>query len=817
MIGTRRRPLRWLGLAGTAIAALILTALVATAIWLHSSLPQRQGRIQIAALHGPVSIARDADGIPSIKARSEHDAYVALGFVHAQDRLWQMEATRRIGAGRLAEVIGPSLLATDKFMRTLGLHRRAEAIFDAAEEGVQQALLAYAEGVNAYIDGHGGALPPEYYLLRFRPEPWRPADSLVWGQLMGLRLAGDWRGELIRLALSRRLTPQQMAQFFDDRSPGPVTIPDARRADARPDTSVTSPVTSPVTIGDDALHALAELLPPLVGPTSASNSWVLSGGRSVSGKPLLANDPHLVLDIPSPWYLARVSAPGLEVSGATAPGVPFHILGHNARIAWGFTNTGSDVQDLFVERLDPADAGRYRTPDGPQPFHSREEIVAVRGAPPVTLIVRETRHGPVISDLLDEKPAGIAADEVLAFASVGLRNDDQTATALYALNRAGDWPQFTAALRRFHYPQQNITYADIDGNVGFYVAGRVPLRKSGDGATPVPGDNGDYDWSGFIPFEDLPHSYNPTQGWLANANNRVVGDSYPYALGRNWEEPYRAERIAQMLSGRPRFDIADMAAMQGDIESRAAVELLPLLLPALRTHTGFNQSGVAARALLDGWDGDMRADMPQPLLFNQWLLDLNHALYADELGPDYSRLARSLRPSFLRQILTRAPQWCDDITTATAENCGDQIVRAFETAVRRLAATYGDDPRRWRWAEAHQAQFSHRIFQRIPLLGDWSTITIATPGDDSTINRGTTSTRDDDAPFAHVHGPVLRAIYDLADLTHSRFIIAGGQSGNILSPFYANMIERWRDLGYLVLNDDGRETNLLLLVPKGRP
>lgn len=807
----RRWPL--LGLA--TLVTLVLVAATVGVLGLYSSLPQTQGRLKIAGLGAPVIVERDSDGIPHIQAASQHDAYVALGFTHAQDRLWQMEATRRIGAGRLSEILGAPLLATDKFMLSLGIYRRAEAIFAAAPTDVRAMLEAYAGGVNAYLAAPRGALPPEFYLLRVRPEPWRPADSLVWGQLMGLRLAGDWRDELTRLSLASRLTPEQMATLFDDIGQGPVTIEEPQRHAQAPQNTRRA---TPATPLDPAMTGrLASLLPPWLGPTTASNSWVVAGQRSASGKPLLANDPHLALEIPNTWYLARITAPGLQLSGATAPGVPLHIIGHNEHIAWGVTNTGSDSQDLFVETIDPADPDRYLTPGGSQAFVTRQEIIRPRGGEPVTLTIRETRHGPVISDLIADPGAVKQPNEVLAFSSPGLSGENQTATALYLMNRATDWTSFTSALRLFHYPQQNIAYADVMGNIGLYVAGLVPIRKAGDGAMPAPGSSGEYDWRGYIPFEELPHSYNPASGRVFNANNRVARPDYPYALGRNWEEPYRARRIESLLDAAPRHDLAAMMRMQGDVISLAARELLPVMLPLLQTIPSPTPLQQEARDLLASWNGEASPNLPQPLIFTAWLRELNHLIEADELGPDFAAFAWRLRPSFIAAVLSDKPQWCDDITTPAVEPCALQVQIAFAKVLESLSATHGAAPRRWRWGDAHRVTLSHRIIGRIPVIGPMFDVVMETPGDDFTVNRGSTSIRNEAAPFAHVHGASMRAVYDLDDLSRSRFIIAGGQSGNPLSVAYGNLVERWRDVAYVCLAAPAGRVHRLRLTPDGSP
>lgn len=436
----------------------------------------------------------------------------------------------------------------------------------------------------------------------------------------------------------------------------------------------------------------------------------------------------------------------------------------------------------------------------------------MRGAADVTMALRETRHGPVVSDLMKESLQDMPAGDVLAFASSGLRTDDRSAQALYLLNRARDWDSFTRALSDFHSPQQNIAYADVDGNIGLYVAGRAPVRKSGEGLFPVPGWTGEYDWSGFVPFEDLPHSYNPASGRLANANNRVVGPDYPYPLGRDWSEPFRIRRIEEMISATAQHDGNSMTRMQGDVHSLVPTALLPLMLPALRAMPP-DQSRYAG--VIDGlaaWNGDMARDLPQPLIFNAWLRELSRLITADELGPLFASSWRQ-QPAFIANVLRQDQRWCDDITTAEAESCEAMIQRAFMSAMGKLSADYGGEPASWRWETAHVARLTNRLLTRIPGIGALADIDIATPGDDSTVNRGSTSLRDEADPYTHVHGPGLRAVYDLADLDKSRFIIAGGQSGNLLSRHYGDMARRWRDLGYITLPRQAVPAQRLLLAP----
>ena len=782
-------------------------------LWLRTSLPQLDGVLTLTGLGAPVAVLRDRNGIPHIQAETANDAYFALGFVHAQDRLWQMETIRRTGAGRLSEIFGERTLRLDRFMRTLGLYRLAERTLELLSPRARAAVEAYAKGVNGYLETHRGALAPEYYLLRLRPEPWRPADSLVWGKLMAMRLAKNWRQELLRARLSARLGHGRLNALwppYPDDGPttlaflgaslgaslGPASLGETASASRAPKTTAGA-APDDLALDGAALDRLAAFLPPPEMPYGASNSWVVSGRHSASGKPILANDPHLGFRAPNIWYLVRIDAPGLNVAGATVPGMPFHLFGHNGRIAWGVTSAGTDTEDLFAERVAENDPGRYLTPGGSKPFALRDEVIRVRGGADVRLRVRETRHGPILSDVIGGGRKAGGGDELLALAAPALRSDDRSPEAFFLLNRARNWQQFVTALSYFNAPNQNFAYADTAGNIGFYSAGRVPIRKLGDGFSPVPGWSGEYDWSGFIPFAEMPHAFNPPSGRLINANNRIAGRDYPYFLARDWAPPYRARRIEELLARTKRHTPATMARIQGDVVSLAARELLPLMLGATEGQNRPSKGPArAALRLLEKWDGTMDRDRPEPLIFSAWFRELNRLIYGDELGADLRAYWRP-RPRLIKSIIEADRTWCDDISSARVESCEERIGKALAAAVDDLSTAYGPDPDEWRWGDAHVADFRHKVLSRVPLLGALGNILIATGGDNFTINRGTTRVADAAAPFAQIHGPGLRAIYDLGNLENSLFIQATGQSGNPLSRHYRDLIGRWRDLEYV--------------------
>lgn len=726
-----------------------------------SALPRIEGGMKLPGIRIGASIARDGLGVPHITAKSRDDAYFTLGWVHAQDRMWQMELQRRAGAGRLAEIVGAVALGNDRFMRTLGVYRRAEAAFPLLDQPTRDALTSYAAGINAWMGENSLRLPLEYRLLGIKPEPWLPADSLVWQKLMALQLAGNWHDDILRAQLNRVLDPKRVHELFP-----------AYPADA------------PVTLTAEGGRALLEALPDSARTMPASNIWIVGGRRTDSGKPLLANDPHLGFRAPILWHLVKLDAPELSLTGATVPGVPFHLIGHNGRIAWGFTATQADTIDLFVEKT-VGDAA-YKTPDGPRPFLVRDEVIRVKDGADIPLMVRETRHGPVISDLVGQDVAG--PGEVVSFSATLLNDQDVTAQGLLRLNQAADWTAFTAALRDFQAPVLNVGYADAKGNIGFYTAGRIPIRKSGTGVLPARGWTNEGDWTGFVPFAKQPQAYNPKSALLVNANNKVVNDKYPYLITASWSDGYRAQRIRDLLEARPRLSAAAMSEIQADILSLQALELKDLLAaqdfksPAAQD---------AARRLAE-WDGRAGRERPEPLIFAAWMARLNRALFADELKERFEAVAAP-RPALLLQALTRNRHWCDDVATSEPESCEEVIERSLEAALADLAAAWGPDVAKWSWGAAHPARFDNPVMGQVPLLNRLANLSIASGGDDFTVARAAYRAESSGANFPQVHGAGLRAVFDLSNLDKSRFVIATGQSGHVLSRHYADMLTSWRD------------------------
>ena len=649
---------------------------------------------------------------------------------------------------------------------------------------MRHALDLYAAGVNFCLENWQGPLPVEFRALGYRPEPWRPADSLVWAKLQALQLSGNFREELLRSRLMTALSPQQLREIFPAGSE-PATLAALPEPDA------------------PQLAALAErvaaALPAPAGPATASNEWVVDGAHSASGKPVLANDPHLGLQAPILWYLARIETPELTLSGATVPGVPFHILGHNGTVAWGATSTGSDTQDLFVERLAPDDPGRYQTPLGAVAFQTRDETIRLHDGTNRTVTIRSSRHGPILPEDTPLANPKAAPGYVLALAFTGLSDKDTSIEALFRLNRARDWKGFTAALRLYQTPQLNFTYADTGGTIGFISPGLVPVRARGRGVLPVPGWTGAWEWTGTIPFESLPQAVNPPSGRFVNANNAPVGPGYPYLLAARWPEPFRAQRIGALLDKTGPQSVAASVAMQTDILSPPARTLLPLMLPQTGPDTeALSRTAQKAVLLLRAWNFQAGRNQAAPLIFSWWLRELNRDLFAERLGPMF-RDYWNLHPGVILHILSEAPAWCDRLGHPHSRSCSELLRTSLESTVLALAARHGDDPANWRWGNEHRAALDHPLFGRIPGLRRLFAIGAPADGDAFTLNRGGTPVADDDAPFADVHGPGLRAVYDLADLEQSLFMIATGQSGNPLSPYYRDLVQPWRDGSMIAL------------------
>lgn len=798
--------------------ALLLATIVvmAIALWYRqASLPVHEGTFIVPGLQQPVRIERDAHGIPNIVAATERDATFALGYTHAQDRLWQMEMNRRVAAGRLAEVLGEPALDTDKFLRTIGIARTAQSIYENLDAEHRDLLDAYAAGVNAYLSKRSGPLPSEFYLTRApKPEPWTPADSIGWSLMMAWDLARySYSRELRRLQLSQRFSVAEINDFYPPYPGDPVPV-----------TADYVELYRLLGLKSTNVAALPALFPlPTLGfgdgEGVGSNNWVVSGRRTVSGKPILANDPHLGLTTPSLWYFAGMQAPGLKVMGATLPGVPGVVLGRNDRIAWAFTNTGVDQQDLYLERINPEQSDEYQTPDGWARFVTRVERLRVKGGADVELTVRETRHGPVISGLVSVEKGFKQPQFALALRWSALERDDTTMAAIRALNKARNIDQAEQALAQFQIVTQSALIADVDGKIGMMVTGRIPMRDRANdlnGVVPAPGWEARYDWRGYLPIEQVPRSRDPASGLIVTANHKVGPLTYPHHLTYDWFLPYRAQRVEQLLEARGKHDVATFKVIQADVTSFAARDMLALL----QDSQPLTEAGRDAFARLNAWDFQMKPDAPEPLIYHAWMRELKHRIFADDLGAltdDFVDSAE-LTSSLLHVLSGRAQarDWCDDRSTEQRfETCRALAGAALDVAVTQLTQASGRDVAGLRWGEAHYAGAEHRPMSSVPGLRRLFELRTAYPGDTHTINVGALSHRAE-SPFSTRHTATLRAIYDLAALESNSFwVLSSGQTGNPFSDSYTSMLSLWRDVQYLPMRPPtAREATTLELKPR---
>ena len=841
--------------AQRAFVALVAGALLAgggMAVYVQRAFPALDGRLAVQGLRHGVSVQRDSADVTHIQAQSAQDAWFAMGYVHAQERTWQLEFNRRVLHGELSEVFGPATLETDKLMRALDIMGHARRQYAGLPAHAREALQVYSQGIHAFHKNLPQALPPEFHVLGVNPggatgAVWQPEDSVGWALMMALDLGGNWGNEFARLSVARTLDTGRLWQLMPP-YPGEPPAASADLASlyrqlgiyrdaatpANPtDTLGSKPVaTSAAPQGtggvfsrqvSQGMLAWAQDLTRNAGTSEGkgSNNWVLAGSRTVSGKPLLANDPHLGLSAPAIWYFARLKAPSgsaadgtpigaLDVIGATLPGLPFVVLGRTDSVAWGFTNTGPDVQDLYLEQINPADPGQYRTPEGWMPFAQRTVTIRVKGQPDVVLPLRTTRHGPVLSDV--QKPHAEVLDlrkYVLALRWSALDADNQTVLAGLQTNQAKSVDALFEALEPYHSPMQSVVAADVHGSIRFKAMGKVPLRHADNdirGVAPSPGWDARYDWQGWLPSAQAPQD-DGGRGWVATANQRVTAPDYPHYLTQDWALPYRFDRIAQLIEATPRHDGASMQAIQADVLSLATLRLLPHVRKASPQHP----LAVQVQALLHDFDGVMDAHRAAPLVFAAWTDELARGVIAPHIGEDRFKATYGKRDyrAALEGILER-----DDVWWCQPLSCADQSAAALVRALDRLQADYGPDPARWRWGDAHPALSSHRPFGNVALLAPYFDVNVPSPGDAYTVNAGQYNAGDARGAFVNRHAASLRAVYDLADLENSRFIYQTGQSGLVFSPRYRDMRATWAQAGYRNLQrQPARMQHDLRLVP----
>ncbi len=829
----------WMKRTAVGLVVAVLLAGTGAAVYVQRSFALVDGKLSVAGLRDVVRVQRDGADVTHIRAQTPQDVWFAMGFVHAQERTWQLEFNRRVMHGQLSEVFGEATVETDKLMRSLDIMGAARRQYNGLPLYAKEALQAYSQGIHAFHKDRPQALSPEFHVLGVKPggdagAVWEPEDSVGWALMMALDLGGNWGNEFARLSVAKTLDTDRLWQLMPPypgeppaasadlaalyrqlgvyraggappsaMAPGAADQADAATAPAG---SRQGPLSRQISAG---MLAWSDELARNAGTNDGkgSNNWVLAGTRTVSGKPLLANDPHLGLSAPAIWYFAGMQSPAgkasdgtligaIDAVGATLPGLPFVVLGRTDRVAWGFTNTGPDVQDLYLERINPADASQYRTPEGWAPFAVRTETIRVKGAADVVLEARSTRHGPVLSDAQKSHAEVLDLGKyVLALRWTALDADNQTVLAGLQTNQAQSVDELFQALSHYHSPMQSVVAADDQGNIRFKAVGRVPLRDAANdirGVAPSPGWEARYDWKGWLAYDQTPQDDGGAKGWVATANQRITAPGYSHYLTQDWALPYRYERIAQLIEATEKHDAQTMQAIHSDVTSLATRRLMPYLLQAQATHP----LAAAAQAQLKEFDGVMDAQRAAPLVFAAWTDELARGLIIPRIGEERFTATYGKRDyrAGIEGMLERNDNWWCQPTS-----CADQSAAAFTRALDRLQAAYGADPAQWRWGAAHPALSAHRPFGNVAALARFFDVSVPSHGDSYTVNVGQYNAGEAKGPFVNRHAASLRAVYDLADLEQSRFIYQTGQSGLVFSPRYRDMSTTWAQTGYRAL------------------
>ncbi len=794
---------RWLMRAVVVMAVLAGLALGLGYYLASRSLPDYGRNLSLAGLRQPVEIVRDRNAVPHILARDDHDAFFALGLVHAQDRLWQMTMMRRTAQGRLSELFGADTLEIDRLMRALDLYPLAQSSVAAQDADTMAALDAYAAGVNAWLGvvqaealGRGA---PEFFLFDAQIAPWTPADSLAILKLMALQLTDKAARETLRAQLLVTVPAERVRDLMPD-SPNPplLGLPDFGAALAP----------------RSARHAgLRHPLDPTapVGAAGASNAFAAAPARTAGGAPLLATDPHLGLTAPSIWMLARIDLASGPVIGGTIPGMPLVLIGRNPDLGWGLTSSYLDDQDVYVERVDPQDPTRYLTPGGWAAFVERRVLIGVKDADPVAETLRWTRHGPVLPPGAFGVGAVTPPGHVASLAWTALTAEDRSMSAGLALMRAGSVRAARAAARNFVAPSQMLTLADRE-EIALQMAGAAPARdpsSASQGAIPAAGWLAVNDWRGMRPFEANPWVLDPPGGLVVNTNNKLTDAPFPDHLSFDWGDSHRIVRAERLLNARAYHTRDSFIEIQTDTVSEAARTLLPLIARDLWYSGEPAAVGTAERrrqaALerLANWTGEMSEHTPEPLVYAAWVRALQRRLIVDELGA----LADSLPapdPVFLERVFRDADgaaAWCDVVQTTAAESCADTARLALDEALIELEASYGARMESWRWGDAHQALHRHQTLGEVPVLRYLANIRQSTPGGDHTLLRGLAPGYGPE-PYLNQHAAGLRAVYDFSDPDASVFVIATGESGHLLSRHYDNLSALWRRSEYVPMSLD---------------
>ena len=762
---------KWILIIGIIVVGLIVVVAGVGYLWfqhtLKKSVPQTSGEVILEGLKEEVEIIRDTYGVPHIYAKNEPDLFFALGYAMAQDRFWQMEFLRRLGHGRLSEVFGKDFVGADRYFRMLA----AAGVNKSIPGDLAFTFKSFAAGVNAYLETHRDRLPFEFKLLGYNPGLWAVDDYLAVLKVMNWNLSIGWGADLTAARMLDKVGEERLREAFpvwpDD---APLIIPKESK-----DLSLS---TNPTL---EAMRLVERLT--TLSSAAASNNWVVSGKKSVTGRPILANDTHLGLTNPSVWWEVHMVCPTINVSGFALPGVPGIAIGHNRHVAWGITNVMVDDVDFYIERINPDNPRQYWYKGQWEDMRVIEETIRVKGQDPVKTEILLTRHGPIVNEVKEgskERPlsARWAFTECL-----------QPAQAAYLLAKARDIGEVKEALRYWELPGQNFVFADTRGNIGYWCCASVPIRSKGDGILPVPGWNGEYEWRGYVPFDERPHLINPEEGFIATANNRVVGEDYPWVIGNYWEPVDRITRIRELLTAKEKLSVEDFKRMHQDVYCMLASELTPKMIQVLEGRFS-DKKARDAKEILSRWDLMMGKDSVGACLFEVAYRKLMGNIFRDELGEElfqeYIKIP-PFPPRAIRMMIRKGSSpWFDDVNTAQKETMEDVIARSLSQTLSELREVLGTDMDKWRWGKIHTLTFEHVLGKKKPL--DWILNLGPFPvgGSHLTINMRQYAY---DKPYQTNHGVSQRMIVDLSNVDASLHVLPTGESGHLKSPHHKDQIE----------------------------
>jgi penicillin G amidase len=763
------------------LLSLVIVAVIAGAILIsgikRGALPQYKGELKLAGLSAPVTVYRDERGMPHIYAENEPDLYFAVGYIMSQERLWQMDLIRRATSGRLSEIFGADYVQTDLFLRSLGIPEKSGMVINNADPAVLESISSFTDGVNAYIDNAGKKLPPEFRILGYKPDQWKREDVANIIGYLGWDLAGgNLSTDIFNYRLIKKMGIEKAGELIPDwKADSTSVFPDFRLPDEKLKEALA------FISSMDKLKSLG------VASFSGSNNWAVSGKKTETGKPVLSNDMHLALSAPGIWFQMHQVIPGkLNVTGVAVPGEPLIVAGHNEKIAWGMTNLMVDDVDLFSEKINPENNDQYYYDGEWKNMKMRNEIIRIKGGKSDTATIKFTHRGAVISDFRDIK------DAVLSMRWSGYDNSDEL-KAVFLINRAANWEDFRSALKGFNSISQNFAYADVDGNIGLNTGGGVPVRK-GYGSIIRTGETSEYDWKGYVPFDQLPSSYNPEKGYVSSANNKTVSSDYPYYISFRFYVPYRISRIRSMLEEKEILGIDDFKRMITDQHSDYARLLTPFVVKLKERLNSMDPSESAAFSSLEEWDFNMDKDKAAPAIFEFLSKSMAKNLLGDELEELFVQLPGSIKDYYIYRILeTGADRWVDDINTSAAETLDDIILKSFKDCVKTLSETYGADVNKWTWGSIHRISLDHplatvKIIDRIFKLSSGK---VGVGGSNHTV-----------CPYTYKEGFIVtdgaseRHIFNTANWDESYTVIPTGASGVPSSEFYLSQTITYLNGGF---------------------